>query len=168
VAQPSFVPVPDADRVRPSIQQPVPLKARTGRPGELRVPLAPFGQGVGQTGPDQGYALTLAHRLAPSLQLAVGEDRHDVERGLALLASRRAGLVGRAPCVYDVEVAAAIFGFLTNAPDDLIAFRGVLFRGLAHSYDTQRALIDAVPDAALLVDRSAVVDATLWRERLCV
>jgi hypothetical protein len=166
VAQPTFVPVPDADRVRPSIPAPVPIKARTGRPGELRSPVAPSGRGVGTTGPDQGYALSLAHRLAPRLRLTDGEDRHDVALGVALLGSRRAALNGRAPSIYDLEVAAGLFGFLTDAPADLVAHRSQPFRGLAHSYDAQRALIDSVPETSLQLSPDAAHDVASWRERL--
>jgi len=166
VAQPTFVPVPDADRVRPSIPPPIPTKARTGRPGELRSPTVPTGRGVGTTGPDQGYALLLAHRLEGSLRLAPDEDPHDVGLGVALLGSRRAALAGRAPCAYDLEVAAGLFGYLADAPPDLVAFRGTLFRGLAHRYDQQRALIDAVPTDALRLTPADVADPSRWRDRL--
>lgn len=166
VAQPSFVPVPDADRVRPSIPAPIPLKVRANRPGELRGPTLPTGRGVGTTGPDQGFALALANRLAPSLQLAEGEDRHDVALGLALLGSKRAGLVGRAPCTHDVAVAAGLFGYLGGAPDDLVAYRRPLFRSLSHSYEAQRDLIDAVPTGALALSPQAAADTASWKARL--
>lgn len=166
MAQPTFVPVPDTDRVRASIPAPVPLKARSGRPGELRSPTTPSGRGFGTTGPDQGYALTLAHRLAPTLRLVDGEDRHDAALGVALLGARRAALVGRAPSIHDLEVAAGLFGFLSDAPADLIALRRAAFKGVAHSYDAQRALIDAVPVAALGCTPDEALDTTQWRERL--
>ena len=166
MAQPTFVPVPDTDRVRPSIPAPVPLKARTGRPGELRSPSTPTGRGYGTTGPDQGYALTLAHRLAPKLRLDGAEDRHDVAIGVALLGARRAALVGRAPSIHDLEVAAGLFGFLSEAPVGLLALRRAAFSGVAHSYDAQRALIDAVPEAALRCSPDEARDTTQWRERL--
>jgi hypothetical protein len=166
VAQPTFVPVSDADRVRPSIPAPIPTKVRANRPGELRSPRVPSGKGVGTTGPDQGYALSLASRLAPRLHLAEGEDRHDVALGTALLGSRRAALAGRAPSSYDVEAAARLFGYLDDAPADLVSHRRPLFKGVCHSYDAQRALVDSVRDDVL---RSAEPDMTAlehWRERL--
>jgi hypothetical protein len=166
VAQPTFVPVPDADRVRPSIPAPIPLKARSGRPGELRSPTVRTGRGMGTTGPDQGYALRLAHHLAPRLHLVDGEDRHDVSLGVALLGSRRAALVGRAPCAYDLETAAGLFGYLGDAPADLVAYRRHLFRGVAHRYESQRDLVDAVPDAALALPPGDAADTTEWRARL--
>jgi hypothetical protein len=167
VAQPTFVPVPDADRVRPSIPAPVPTRARTGRPGELRTPILPSGPGFGTTGPDTGYALTLAHRLAPRLRLAEGEDRHDVALGVALLGARRAALAGRAPSIYDLEFAAGLLGYLfSEPPEELVAYRRPLLRGVAHSYDAQRALIDAVPPEALRLSPREAIDTAQWRARL--
>jgi hypothetical protein len=160
VAQPSFVPVPDADKVRATYATPVPVKARTGRPGELRAPAAPRGTRAGSTGPDQGYALTLARRLAPRLHLTAGEDRHDAERAVALLGSKRASLAGRAPCATDLLAAAEVLGLLGEAPDDLVARRKALLFGLAHSYAAQRALADAVPDEAL----ASAAGTQWWRE----
>lgn len=166
MAQPTFVPVPDADRVRPSIPAPFPLKARAGRPGELRSPSAPSGRGVGTTGPDQGFALTLAHRLSSRLALAAGEDPHDAEIGVALLGARRAALAGRAPSIFDLEVAAGLFGLLGGAPEELVALRRLRFSGVAHSYDAQRALVDSVPEAALRLTPDQALDTASWRERL--
>ena len=168
MAQPTFVPVPDTDRVRPSIPAPVPTRARTGRPGEVRAPIPPSGPGFGTTGPDQGYALSLAHRLAPRLRLLAGEDRHDVALGVALLGARRAALAGRAPSIYDLEVAAGLFGYLSAAPVELVAYRGPLFRGVAHGYDAQRALIDVVPAAALQLSPVEAIDTNEWHDRLGV
>lgn len=167
VAQPTFVPVPDADRVRASIPPPVPLRPRL-RPAELRSPNPPTGPNVGATGPDQGYALALAHRLAPRLHLVDGEDRHDVALGIALLGAKRASLMGRAPCTYDLEAAAGLFGFLADAPADLVAYRRPRFAGLAHSYDAQRRLADGVPESALRFAPEATADPMLWRIRLGV
>jgi hypothetical protein len=166
VAQPTFVPVPDADRVRPSIPAPIPTKSRANRPGELRAPTVPHGPGVGTTGPDQGYALSLARRLAPRLRLAGGEDRHDVSLGVALLGSRRAGLAGRAPCSHDLDAAASLFGYLDDAPEDLIAYRRGLFKGVCHSYESQRALVDSVTDDVLLAATTEGIDLVTWGERL--
>jgi hypothetical protein len=132
----------------------------------VRSPVLPSGRGFGTTGPDQGYALTLAHRLAPRLRLADGEDRHDVVLGVALLGARRAALAGRAPSIYDLEVAAGLFGYLADAPEDLVEHRRGLFTGVAHSYDVQRALIDAVPEPSLRLTPSEAIETALWRDRL--
>ena len=71
-----------------------------------------------------------------------GEDRHDVEIGAGLLAARRASFFGRGPCVYDVEVALGLFGFLAPAPEDLIEYRRILFQAVGHQWMAQRALVD--------------------------
>ena len=165
MAQPTFVPIPDQDRVRPSFPPPIPLRPRS-RPGELRAPAVPTGRNVGTIGPDQGYALALAHRLTPRFRLRDGEDRRDVAVGIALLAAKRAALMGRAPSSYDLQAAAGLFGYLTDAPDDLVAHRRGLFAGLAHSYDLQRALVDAVPEFALRLAPEETADPALWRARL--
>jgi len=90
-----------------------------------------------------------------------------VERGIAMLGARRAGLAGRAPCIYDIEIAAALFGYLADAPSDLVTFRKPLFAGLGHSYDAQRSLADVVPDDVLGVNRADQLDVAAWRDRLC-
>jgi len=148
VTQPTFVPIGQADTVRPAMAQPVASHV-VGRPSEVHSPRGQSGDGFGSPGPDQGYALTLAARMHDRLSLAEGEHVHDIEVGLALLASRRAGMYGRAPSIYDLEVAAGIFGFLGDAPQDLVEFRTELFKSLGHSYTSQRALCDRVPDESL-------------------
>lgn len=126
----------------------------------------PSGKGVGTTGPDQGYAFSLASRLAPRLHLTDSEDRHDVALGIALLGSRRAGLAGRAPCFYDLEAAASLFGYLGDAPEDLIEYRRTSFKGVCHNYESQRALVDSVTDDALRRAGTETTDVAAWRERL--
>lgn len=94
--------------------------------------------------------MALAHRMEPRLVLRPGEIAEDVVLGLALVASRRAARFGRAPCAHDVRFAAALWGFLDQAPpEDLVADRVAAFRGVAHDYAAQRALVDRVPDAVL-------------------
>lgn len=96
-----------------------------------------------------------------------GEDRHDVEIGAALLAGRRASLYGRAPSIYDLEVALGLFGFLGDAPIELIAYRRGLFQSIGHSYTAQRALVDSVPEASLrLSPAEAAAEVSDWRARL--
>jgi len=94
--------------------------------------------------------MALAHRLEPRLALQAGEVAEDVVLGLALIGSRRAARFGRAPCAHDVRFAANLWGFLDPAPPvDLVADRVAAFRGVAHDYAVQRALVDRVPDAVL-------------------
>jgi hypothetical protein len=166
MAQPSFVPITEADQVRPTSAQPSPTWLE-GRPSEVHTPQAPSGRGFGSPGPDQGFAIKLAHGLKGRLVLAPGEDAHDVEIGAALIASKRASGFGRAPSVYDVQVALGIFGFLGEAPEGLIEHRRGLFQAVGHSWVAQRALVDAVPDAALaLGPEEAASSSSAWRSVL--
>ncbi len=123
-----------------------------GRPkkaGLLGAPHAGTGTGHGTPGPDAGYALTLAEHFLHHVTLAAGDSHHDLEVGLAALASKRAGLVGRGPTATDVQVAAELFGIGVDAPSDVVADRVQRFAGLGHSYFLQRAFVDSVPTDAL-------------------
>ncbi len=196
MTQPSFVPIAEADQVRPARRLHVPEAWSPRRPAEIRVPARPAGRGMGTPGPDQGYALRLARRFADQIHLAEGESTHDVLVGCALLASRRAALFGRAPSVYDVTVSLTLWGFLGEAPTvsasppgpplwaspmagsssggdpnpaptELVEARRRAFRGAAHDYDVQRALVDAVPESWLRLAPPAVAErraAGGWRD----
>ncbi len=166
MAQPSFVPITEADQVRPTLRQADPSHV-AGRPAEMRTPDAPHGKGFGKPGPDQGYALRLAHLISERIVLADGEDHHDVEVGAALIAARRAAMWGRAPSVYDLEVALGIFGYLAPAPADLVVYRTGLFQAVSHAWMAQRALVDSVPEAALrLTPAEASGVSGSWRSVL--
>jgi len=126
MTQPSFVPITEADVVRPAAS--CPFRHR-GRPtGPLTCASLPSrGVGHGSPGPDQGFALRLAKRFADRLHLTPGENVEDVEVGVALLAARRAALFGRAPCIYDLDFAYTLWGFLFDGPEDLVARRKAVF-----------------------------------------
>lgn len=113
------------------------------------MPTAPRGRSVGTPGPDAGFALRLARRFAPDLKLAEGESAHDVLLGCALIAARRAALFGRAPSIYDLQLALALWGFLVDAPLDLQSARRLAFSSVSHDYVAQRALVDGVPEESL-------------------
>ncbi len=149
MTQPSFVPIAEADQVRPSLRLEVPGSWTTDRPAELRIPVRPAGRSMGTPGSDQGFALRLARRFEEKLRLAPDESPEDVVVGVALLAARRSGLVGRAPSVHDVRAALNLWGFLDDAPADVVDARRRAFRSVAHDYVLQRALVDAVPAEAL-------------------
>ncbi len=167
MTQPSFVPIAEADQVRPSLHLEVPGRWTTDRPAELRIPTRPAGPSMGTPGSDQGFALRLARRFEDRLRLAAGESAEDVVVGAALLASRRSGLVGRAPSVYDVQAALALWGFLVDAPAGLVAVRRRAFQSVSHDYVVQRALVDQVPEATLALTPDQVTDAVAaggWAE----
>ena len=166
MAQPSFVPITEADLVRPSMPQPVPTHVK-GRPSEVHSPITPSGDGIGSPGPDQGYALTLIHGIHDRVVLREDEEFHDVEVGIALLAGRRASLFGRAPSIYDVEVALGLFGYLAKAPEDLVTYRKAAFQAIGHSYVAQRQLVDSVPESSLrLSPDEAASGSSRWRQLL--
>ena len=128
--------------------QPAPTHV-AGKVAEVRTPEVPSGDLFGSPGPDQGYALLLAHRLTSRIHLLDGEDVHDIEVGAALIGSRRASLFGRAPSVYDLEVALGLFGFFDSDPSaELIELRRS-FRSIGHSYVAQRELVDLISDTSL-------------------
>ena len=150
MTQPTFVPITEADQVRPARHLHVPEAWTTSRPAELRTPTAPKGRSIGTPGSDAGFALRLAGRFAHDLKLTEGETEHDVLLGSALIAARRAALFGRGPTIYDVQVALALWGFLVdNPPEDLVAVRRRVFSAVSHDYVAQRSLVDAIPDESL-------------------
>jgi hypothetical protein len=152
MAQPSFVPITEADQVRGARHLSVPTKWVADRPADLAGPIRPTGISYGTPGPDQGFALRVARRFEHRLSLTAGEDVEDVLHGGAILASKRAGLLGRAPCVYDLDAVFALFGFLVpDPPEGLVVLRRQLFASASRDYVVQRSLVDSVPDATLLL-----------------
>lgn len=157
MTQPSFVPISEADQVRPSLRLEDPRPWTQDRPAELRFPVRPGGRGRGAPGPDQGYALRLARRVAERLRLQAGETEEDVVVGTALLASRRAAIFGRAPTVHDIDLAVALWGFLEDDPSQrLVETRRLAFSSASRDYAVQRALVDRVPETVLRLTASDV------------
>lgn len=117
-----------------------PLKA-----GLVRDPRTKAGANFGTPAPDAGYALGLAAREVKSLAFEHEHDRHDVVIGVALVAAKRASLVGRAPTRDDVTLVLEHFGLVSPVSRAASA----PFAGLAHSYVAQRHFVDAVSEADL-------------------
>lgn len=158
MTQPTFVPIAEADQVRPARHLHVPGPWTASRPAEATGPTVRHGRTIGTPGPDSGFALRLAKRFEDELQLDDGESAHDVLLGVALVAAKRAALLGRAPCVYDVRFALDLWGFLgdvkstpgaPDTPEGRRAARKAAFSGVSHDYAAQRALVDSVPEEAL-------------------
>ncbi len=153
MAAPKFAPVPAVEAVR-TYESPdsVPASWSPDRPGEIQG-RQPSGSQLGYQGPDQGYALTLAERLRPTLQVPAGESANDAVRGCLNIALRRASLFGRAPVVHDLTIAFTIWGWLDPKPSAaLVACRRELFEGVAHTaqhYTEGRHIADLVPEATL-------------------
>lgn len=149
MTQPTFVPIAEADQVRPARHLHVPGPWTQSRPGEVVGPVRARGRDIGTPGPDQGFALRLAHRFEHELQLGEGETEHDLLTGVALIAAKRAALFGRAPCIYDVQFALNLWGLLAEVPPELRERRRAAFSSVAHDYVAQRELVDSVPEEIL-------------------
>jgi hypothetical protein len=149
MTQPTFVPIAEADQVRPARHLHVPGSWTPTRPAEAQAPAVRRGRNVGTPGPDSGFALRLAKRFEHELRLREGESPHDVLLGVALVAAKRSALFGRAPSVYDVRFALNLWDLLEDAPADLRAARKAAFSGVSHDYVAQRALVDSVPEETL-------------------
>jgi hypothetical protein len=158
MTQPTFVPIAEADQVRPARHLHVPGPWMASRPAEATGPVVRRGRALGTPGPDSGFALRLARRFEDELQLDEGESAEDVLLGVALVGAKKAALFGRAPCVYDVRFALDLWGFLgdpgtargaSDTNEDRRATRKAAFSGVSHDYVAQRALVDSVTEEAL-------------------
>lgn len=139
------------------------------RPGET-VGAAPGGTALGAQGPDQGFVYKLLSVFDDEIRLAEGEHRSDVDEGCIGVALKRASLFHRAPVVHDLRIAYDLFGFLSDAPDDLVAARKPIFSEVHHSfhYFERRAIADLVSDDVLRQspDQVATRAAKDWRDQL--
>ena len=149
MAQPDYVPLSSADRVRPSDRLPPAQHWYQDRPAEVAKPRPPMGGRSGYPGPDQGYGMLLAQQFEERLELAEGERAEDAIAGCVGVGLRRASIFGRAPVKPDMELAYTIWGFLGDAPPELVEMRKPLFQGTAKAYLDQRALVDRVAETAL-------------------
>jgi hypothetical protein len=167
MAAPEYVPRPKDEQVRVYESPPWRPEPWTAtRPAELSG-RQPEGPGLGSQGPDQGYALRLARHFDQRLILADGEQHHDVVTGCVAVATRRSSLFGRAPVIHDLEVAFRSWGYLSVAPEDLVAVRRPLFAEVGHPHRAmeRRRIADSVPEEILRlpvaeVTRRAAAD---WR-----
>lgn len=139
------------------------------RPGVVEG-LQPVGRRLGAQGPDQGFALMIAERLAPKIKLQGRERLDDAIRGCLGIALRRASLFSRAPVVHDLTIAFTIWGFFDeNPPGELVGRRPQLFEGVGdvnHHYAEGRAIADLVPESTLRMAPEQVTAAypDRWRE----
>jgi len=170
VAAPEYVPQPAIRDVRGYASPPRrPQSWRPDRPGDSDTGFE-RGDRFGAQGPDQGYVFVLARRFAGQLQLAADEREEDALAGCSGVALKRASLFGRAPVLPDMTVALTVWGFLGDAPPDLIAFRQPLFAEVAspHHYPEQRRVVDLVPEDVLRRTPDEIADAHRadWRSLL--
>ncbi len=132
------------------------------RPGETIGAAHPTGPALGNQGPDQGYVLKLAKRFTDDLVLRPGEHAADALEGACAVALRRASLYGRGPIAPDLRLALSVWGFLGDAPDDLVDYRRPLFAELHHTtihYFGVRTIADLVPEDTLRMTPDAVASA---------
>ena len=167
MTQPPHVPLQATDRMRASALLPPPAPWYLERPAELTDLKPPAGPRFGATGPDLGYGLKLARLLAGRLELAAGEHRQDAVAGCFACGARRASSFGRAPVIHDMEWAFSLWGYLGEAPDDLIEWRTQRFRGAAEHYWDQREIVDSVrPESLRLTPAQVRERLSLWKEML--
>ena len=160
MAQPEFVPVIPSERVRKSDRLPPAVAWRAERPADQQGPVRSAGAHLGSVGPDAGYGLKLARRFEDRLELTEGISAEDAIAGCFAVGAKRSALFGRAPVIFDFELAFTLWGFLGGAPQDLIDARRPLFNAASHHYWDQREIADAVPPATLRLTPKEV------RERL--
>ena len=148
MAAPDYVPTPTDDKPRVYTSPPRrPDPWLADRPAELGAE-QPSGPRFGNPGPDLGYALRLARHFEGKLVLARGESHDDAVAGCLAVAMRRSSTFGRAPVIHDLTHAFTLWGFLGEAPPELVEVRRELFAAVAnpHHYMERRAIVDAVPD----------------------
>jgi len=145
-----YVPTRPEDAPRRSIAIPPAAGWKAVRPGDLD-PGASRNTGVlfGTPGPDSGYALTLAERFAARITAVAPETVHDAEALAAQAAMRRAGLFGRAPVRADVELGFTLFGWLGDAPADLVEWRRLAVAGAGHDYARRVCLVERIPEGVV-------------------
>jgi len=173
VAAPEHVPTKPAQSVRAYASPPRrPDSWRARRPADFAEDhRQPTGDLLGSQGPDQGYALKLGRLLEPELHLADGEHARDAVAGIVAVGLKRASLLGRAPVMHDLRIAATLFGFLDTAPDpELVRLRRERFEevGHFHHYMELRGIVDMVAADVL---RQAPAQVTQryqagWRDQL--
>lgn len=171
MAAPEYVPIDPTEIPRVYVSPPrLDEPWRADRPGDLARRGQPSGPMLGNQGPDTGYALRLAERFRDRLVLAPGEHADDVIAGCVQVAAKRASSFGRAPVIGDLEMAFTIWGYLAEAPDELVAFRKPLFAELhhPHHYAERRLIADMVSEDVLRrpLSRVASTMAQSWQRIL--
>jgi hypothetical protein len=173
VAAPEHVPTKPATEVRAYSSPPRRSDSwRADRPADFAEDhRQPQGDLLGSQGPDQGYALKLARLIEPELVLAEGEHAKDALAGIVAVGLKRASLLGRAPVIHDLRVAATVFGFLdTDADPELVHLRTHLFEevGHFHHYMELRGIVDMVPAEVLRQTPEQVAEGHRagWRDQL--
>lgn len=149
MAAPKFSPVGPTDKAR-AYRAPdhVPDNWSPDRPGEIEG-FQPHGPRLGSHGPDQGFALKLANRLRPKIEVGPGEHVDDAIEGCLGIALRRASMFSRAPVIHDLNIAFTMWGYFdADPPAELVTLRATLFEGLRHTnhhYTEARVVAEMAP-----------------------
>ena len=143
-----YVPTRPEDAPRRSVAIPAAAGWRAVRPGDIDPMVGAGGKGVlfGTPGPDSGYALTLAGRFGDQIAVVRPETVHDAEAIAAQVAMRRGGLFGRAPVRADLELGFTLFGWMGEAPAELVEWRRLTVAGVSHDYARRVGLVEAIPE----------------------
>jgi hypothetical protein len=143
-----YVPTRPEDAPRRSVAIPPASGWRAIRPGDIDPAVGSGRKGVlfGTPGPDSGYALTLAERFHDQISVKPPETVHDAEELAAQVAMRRGGIFGRAPVLADVELGFTLFGWLGDAPADLVEWRRLAVVRVGHDYARRVGLVEAIPE----------------------
>lgn len=138
------------------------------RPGEIDG-FQPDGPGLGVQGPDQGYALKLAARVASDWELRRGEHTADAVAGVVAVALKRASSFGRGPVLDDVKAGAALWGFDGSVDESFGDLRRQLFAEAHHPHFAGKLVViaDAVASDVLAQPLADVQNAAAgWRDAL--
>jgi len=154
MAAPEYVPNTREQQPRRGLGIPPARSWTATRPSDLKA-FQPEGPTLGHPGPDQGYALTLAKRFVDRLVLD-GVTADDAVTGCLGVALHRASIFGRAPVIHDLDIAFRIWGFLGDAPAELVALRNPLFEAASHHYWDQRAIVDRIDETTLRMSHQDV------------
>lgn len=152
----------EAPRQEPNLAPGVHIPAaepwRPTRPGEVG-PDGEAGALLGNTGPNVGYAMSLARRARARWHLAPGEHAEDAVAVVAEIAMKRAASFGRAPTGQDVQLAVDYLGYEGSEPS-VLAWRPTLVHGAGHHWLARRRAVGAVPSEALHQPLAAAAAAT--------
>ena len=174
MAAPEFIPTKPGVRLHHQSPPRRPETWRADRPADFADEhRQPTGDRLGSPGPDQGYALKLATLLAGDLHLTEGEHERDALAGIVAIGLKRASILGRAPVIHDLRIAATLFGFLDPSADpELVRLRKDLFEEVDHfhHYPELRNLVDLVPADVLRQTPQQVTDRyrSGWRDQLAL
>ncbi len=148
-----FVSILSGDKPRnkanlaPGVSLPAARSWRANRPGEVG-PAGEQGGVFGNTGPNTGYAMSLARRSAARIVLLPGERLGDALAIIAEIAMKRAASFGRAPTSPDVELAISYLDF-EGSSLEVRDWRPALVNGAGHHWLSRRRAVGAVSEEIL-------------------